>query len=72
MERPRFLSSYLLQIGELDEERVHRLAGEFAAVAGVADVVLVPEDGMAYLKVDRKKLDEDALVRLAGKPLQGS
>ena len=72
MERPRFLSSYLLQIGELDEDRVHRLAGEFAAVAGVADVVLVPEDGMAYLKVDRKKLDEDTLVRLAGKPLRGS
>ena len=71
MERPRFLSSYLLQIGELDEDRVHRLAGEFAAVAGVADVVLVPEDGMAYLKVDRKKLDEDTLVRLAGKPLRG-
>ena len=36
----------------------------FAAVAGVEDVLVVPEERLAYLKVDRATLDTEALARL--------
>jgi hypothetical protein len=36
----------------------------FAEVAGVEDVLVVPEERLAYLKVDRQRLDEEALARL--------
>ena len=38
----------------------------FAAVAGVEDVLVVPEERLAYLKVDRERLDTEALSRLTG------
>ncbi|MCE8002971.1 MFS transporter [Billgrantia ethanolica] len=40
------------------------LMASFAEVAGVEDVMVVPEERVAYLKVDRRRLDEDALARL--------
>ncbi|MCE8026807.1 MULTISPECIES: MFS transporter [Halomonadaceae] len=40
------------------------LMTSFADVAGVEDVMVVPEERVAYLKVDRQRLDEDALARL--------
>ncbi len=37
------------------------LADRLLAIAGVAEAVVVAEDGIAYLKVDRKRLDQEAL-----------
>lgn len=61
MRSPRALSSQLLSVGELTEEEATRLASELATVSGVAEAVVVVEDGVAYLKVDRRQLDEQAL-----------
>jgi len=36
------------------------------AVPGVRDAVVVPEEGVAYLKVDRRELDAAALAALSG------
>jgi hypothetical protein len=35
-------------------------------VPGVRDAVVVPEEGVAYLKVDRRELDAAALAALSG------
>ena len=35
------------------------------AVTGVAEAVVIPEDGVAYLKVDLHALDREALKRFS-------
>ena len=61
MQSPRYLSSYLVKVGEVDENRARRLATELTGVTGVAEAVVIVEDGIAYLKVDLKALDREAL-----------
>jgi MFS family permease len=61
MREPSRLSSYRLNVGPLNAEHAKTMADRLIRVAGVADAVIVPEDGVAYLKVDRRMLDEDRL-----------
>ena len=61
MKNPRYLSSYLLNVGALDELAAHHLALQLAQVPGVAEAVVIAADGVAYLKVDRHTLDEATL-----------
>ena len=61
MGNPRYLSSYLLHVGELDEAEAELLALRLGEVRGVAEAVVVAAEGVAYLKVDRQTLDEAAL-----------
>ena len=48
------------------EDALETLMQRFAEVAGVEDVLVVPEERLAYLKVDRQQLDSEALARVAG------
>jgi MFS family permease len=61
MQNPRYLSSHLVRVGPVTEERAQQLVGEFTRVAGVAEAVVIAEDGVAYLKVDLHALDRAAL-----------
>ncbi|MBE2295229.1 MAG: MFS transporter [Phycisphaerales bacterium] len=61
MQNPRHLSSYLLNVGELNEAEAWDLAAQLSQVRGVAEAVVIATDGVAYLKVDRGALDETAL-----------
>jgi len=65
MRRPRYLSSYVLNVGTLAEKEAESLAMKLTAVRGVAEAVVIGEEGMAYLKVERHALDEAALRRFA-------
>lgn len=62
MKSPRYLASYLLNIGEVSKQEAAGLAMELTAIQGVAEAVVIPEDQVAYLKVDSKALDEDRLL----------
>ena len=62
MKEPRYLSSYLLNMGAVAEDQVDVLAAELSTIAGVAEAVVIAEDGIAYLKVDTKVLDEERLL----------
>ncbi|MDS4020322.1 MAG: MFS transporter [Candidatus Competibacter sp.] len=64
MRSPRYLSSYLLNVGALDEVEARLLALRLGQVPGVAEAVVVAAEGVAYLKVDRHALDEVALREL--------
>ncbi len=64
MANPRYLSSYLLNVGDLDEVEARLLALRLGEVRGVAEAVVVAAEGVAYLKVDRHALDEIALREL--------
>jgi MFS family permease len=61
MRNPQRLSSYLLNIGVVSETEAQRLARRLRQVPGVAEAVVIAADGVAYLKVDRQRLDESAL-----------
>jgi MFS family permease len=61
MQSPRYLSTYLVKVGNVDEIRAKRLVVELTGITGVAEAIVIVEDGVAYLKVDLKALDREAL-----------
>ena len=61
MRNPLPLSTHLLNLGEVSEQASDELTAKLLSVTGVAEAVVVAEDGIAYLKVDRKRLDREAL-----------
>ena len=68
MKNPRYLSSYLINVGSVTSEHANTMVAELARVRGVAEVVIIPEDGVAYLKVDRRELDEKRLREFSSSP----
>ncbi len=65
MRQPAYLSSRLLRVAVGDRQAAEALARRLGAVPGVAEAVVIAEDGVAYLKVDNALLDEAALADLA-------
>jgi MFS family permease len=61
MQRPHYLGTRLLRIGPQDPANAQEIAQRISAVRGVAEAVVIPEDAVAYLKIDQDSLDEDAL-----------
>jgi len=61
MQSPRYLSSHMIKVGQVDSDRARHLVTELTAVTGVAEAVIVADDGIAYLKVDLHALDREAL-----------
>ncbi len=61
MRNPSYLSSLVLDVGEMDEQAAQALATELGEVLGVAEAVVIADEGVAYLKVDREKAALDAL-----------
>jgi len=61
MESPRYLSTQLLNVGQMSEADSRNLAMKLTAVQGVAEAVVIADEGVAYLKVDNKALDEASL-----------
>jgi len=62
MRQPRYLSTYLLNVGVRNESEVSGLTHELAAVAGVAEVSVIADEGVAYLKVEKHVLDDQKLL----------
>ncbi len=67
MAAPRYLTSQVLSVGDVSEAEAADLASRLAAIPGVAEAVVIPEDGVAYLKVDTHTLDQEALERMRRK-----
>lgn len=65
MASPRYLSSQMLNVGQITEADARRIATELLAVRGVAEAIVVAEEGVAYLKVDSHVLDWDALTKFS-------
>ncbi len=72
MKNPRYLTSYLLPVEVSSEADARHLVQRFTEVTGVAEAVVIVEEGVAYLKVDRHALDEEALERIAAPVPAGS
>jgi len=61
MKAPAKLSSYIYKIAVAVPVDTEQLTRQLAGLAGVAEVVVAAEEGVAYLKVDRKVFDESLL-----------
>ncbi|XGA80202.1 MFS transporter [Halomonas sp. CH40] len=68
MPAPPPLSSEVVALGDNHGDTLDTLMERLADVAGVEDVMVVPEERLAYLKVNRQQLDQDALTRLLTPP----
>jgi len=65
MKKPNFFTSYLLNVGEVTEKEALEIIKGLSLVAGVVDVTVIAEDGVAYLKIDKKLVNMDELHRFA-------
>ena len=49
----------------MTHDEVSKMADELLTIQGVEDMQIFKDEQTAYLKVDKKLLDKDALLRLA-------
>jgi len=68
MRSPRYLSTFLINVGDVDEARAKALSAELTLIQGVAEAVVLPEDGVAYCKVDLNALDREKLESYSVNP----
>lgn len=61
MANPQYFSSHLIHVGPIDNDGAERMTVDLLKIPGVAEALVVAEDGVAYLKVDKKTLDKEAL-----------
>jgi MFS family permease len=62
MQQPRYLSTYLLNVGVRETSEIDGLTRQLAAVTGVAEVSVIANEGVAYLKVEKHVLDDEKLL----------
>ena len=62
MRQPRYLSTYLLNVGVRNESEIAALSRDLAAVAGVVEVSVIAGEGVAYMKVEKHVLDDKKLL----------
>ena len=68
MRRPSHLTTRLVRVGERSAADAQRLAERLRQVPGVAEALVVPEEGLAYLKVDSKIFDRAEAESACGAP----
>ena len=61
MREPRFLTTRQIRVGAQSTPQAEKLARKLAAVPGVAEAIVIAEEGIAYLKVDPSALDKKRL-----------
>jgi MFS family permease len=61
MTLPAKLSTYLYRIGTGVQVGAEALSRQLSALQGVSEVVVVEEEGIAYLKVDKRHFNESDL-----------
>ncbi|ATX80086.1 putative arabinose efflux permease, MFS family [Mariprofundus aestuarium] len=66
MKVPAYLSSFMMQVNVADEAEADQLAEKIKQLDGVHEAKVILEDGVAYLKVDKKKFDQQQLMALVG------
>ena len=68
MNKPGRYSSRLLDIAGLPDQGSGQLVERLRSVPGVVEAVVVADEGVAYLKVDRDRLDDGALDEIMARP----
>ncbi len=61
MSAPGKFRAELLRVGPMNSERAGELSTRLGAIRGVAEAVVVPDEGVAYLKINPGEIDRAAL-----------
>jgi len=61
MRSPSYLSSMVVAVRELTQTEADELAKKLAQIPGVAEAVVIADEAEAYLKVDNRTLDREAV-----------
>lgn len=61
MRAPINYKSYTVNLGEVKNEQASAIAESLQQLPGVADATVLADEGIAYLRIDRKTFEEDAL-----------
>jgi len=64
MKVPAYLSSFMVHVEVRDEAAADLLAGKIKQLDGVHEAKVILEDGVAYLKVDKKKFNQQQVMEL--------
>ncbi|WP_343597431.1 MFS transporter [Acinetobacter sp.] len=70
LKQPRYLSSVILKLPE--QKQTDEWTTQLLAIHGIEEVVVMPDQQIAYVKLDKKQLNEDGrqhLTHLLGKEL---
>ena len=65
MKSPRYLSSYVVKLSRVQHKDISKVTAGLTGVRGVAEAVVIPEEGAAYLKVDLHALDKVGLIEFS-------
>jgi MFS family permease len=66
MRRPSHFATRVVRVGDCSKADADRLSARLRQVPGVADALVIPEEGLAYLKVDSKTFDRARAESVAG------
>lgn len=66
MHRPGRTSSFIARVGTVQEQQIGALTTKLEAVPGVIEAVIAPDEGVAYLKIDRARFDEASIAGIVG------
>ncbi|MFE8072935.1 MFS transporter [Marinobacteraceae bacterium S3BR75-40.1] len=61
MPEPSYSTSFVVKLQAFEHADLGSIQASLAEIAGVEDVIVLPDEQEAYLKVDRQELDEAAL-----------
>jgi hypothetical protein len=64
MQNPHGLSTQLLRVGVLEESDAKQLGQQLQALHGVHEAVVVGDEGVAYLRVEKERFDLQAASTL--------
>ncbi|BCX82685.1 hypothetical protein MIT9_P2271 [Methylomarinovum caldicuralii] len=67
MKPPRPVSSLLLHVEVSDRRQAQQLAHKLRKLPGVVEAVVVPEEGVAYLKIDKQRVNRERLEALVAR-----
>jgi predicted MFS family arabinose efflux permease len=63
MQSPSYSTSFVVKLRGFDPGDLAEIQGALGQIAGVEDVVILGDAGQAFLKVDKKRLDNTALAQ---------
>jgi MFS family permease len=72
MQPPRYLTTWLLNVGAQTQHGASALAETMRGINGVVEVSVIAEEGIAYLKVEKRTLDEEKLLSFRADDNTGS
>ncbi|MBL4647915.1 MAG: MFS transporter [Gammaproteobacteria bacterium] len=65
MKKPRYLATYTLNIGRISSKQAGILQQQLLNTPGVADALILVNDGVAYLKINNRVVDKKQLQRFS-------